>query len=200
MLFRPLDIPGAVLVTIERKADPRGFFARSFCAEEFREHGLPAAFVQCSISYNERRATLRGMHFQWPPSREGKLVRCVRGRLFDVLIDLRPGSPTYLQHRTLVLDQDERNAVFIPHGIAHGFQTLADGTEAFYQMTDFFAPELNGGVRWNDPVFGIAWPLAAPVLSGRDAGCADFDRAAFEAELARRERGVIPPQASSAPT
>jgi len=190
MRFEALDIPGAMLVTIERKADPRGFFARSFCAEEFRRQGLPEQFVQCSISYNERRGTLRGMHFQWPPSREGKLVRCVRGRLFDVLIDLRPGSPAYLEHRAVVLDEGERNAVFIPPGIAHGFQTLADQTEAFYQMTDFFAPDLNAGVRWDDPAFGIAWPLPTPILSERDAACATFDRRSFEAELARREGGT----------
>ncbi len=190
MLFEPLDIPGAALIRIDRKSDPRGFFARTFCAEEFRDHGLPAAFVQCSISYNERRGTLRGMHFQWPPSREGKLVRCVRGRLFDVLIDLRPDSPAYLQHRSVVLDEEERNAVFIPHGIAHGFQTLADRTEALYQMTDFFAPDLNAGMRWNDPAFAIAWPLAGPTLSERDAVAPDFDRRAFEAELERREQGM----------
>jgi dTDP-4-dehydrorhamnose 3,5-epimerase len=199
MFFQPLDSPGAVRVAIERKTDPRGFFARSFCAEEFRAQDLPSAFVQCSISYNEQRGTLRGLHFQWPPSREGKLVRCVRGRLLDVLLDLRPGSPLYLQHRTVVLDEDERNAVYLPPGIAHGFQTLADGTEVLYQMTDFFAPDLNAGVRWNDPAFGIAWPLPAPIMSERDAGCADFDRAAFEAELADRERRAIPPRAPSAP-
>jgi dTDP-4-dehydrorhamnose 3,5-epimerase len=190
MRFEALDIPGAMLVTIERKADPRGFFARSFCAEEFRRQGLPEQFVQCSISYNERRGTLRGMHFQWPPSREGKLVRCVRGRLFDVLIDLRPGSPAYLEHRAVVLDEDERNAVFIPHGIAHGFQTLVDRTEVFYQMTDFFAPHLNAGMRWDDPAFSISWPLSDPTLSERDAACARFDRGSFEAELAGRERGT----------
>lgn len=189
MRFEPLDIPGAVLVDIERKADPRGFFARSFCAEEFRREGLPEQFVQCSISYNERQGTIRGMHFQWPPSREGKLVRCVRGRLYDVLIDLRPGSPVYLEHRAVVLDEDARNAVFIPPGIAHGFQTLADRTEVLYQMTDFFAPQLNAGVRWDDPAFRIEWPLPAPTLSERDAACPDFERQSFEAELARREGG-----------
>lgn len=200
MLFRPLEIPGAVLVTIERKADPRGFFARSFCAEEFRDHGLPDAFVQCSISYNERSGTVRGMHFQWPPSREGKLVRCVRGQLFDVLIDLRPGSPVYLQHSSVVLDEDERNAVFLPPGIAHGFQTLADQTEVLYQMTDVFAPDLNGGVRWNDPAFDIAWPLPGAILSERDAACPDFNRVTFEAELAERERRARIPRAPSART
>jgi dTDP-4-dehydrorhamnose 3,5-epimerase len=200
MQFQPLEIPGAMLVGIERRADPRGFFARSFCAEEFRGQGLPERFVQCSISYNERRGTLRGMHFQWPPSREGKLVRCVRGRLFDVLIDLRPHSPAYLEHRAVMLDEDERNAVYIPPGIAHGFQTLADRTEVFYQMTDFFAPGLNGGMRWDDPAFGIAWPLPGPILSERDAGCPDFDREAFEAELARRETVTGRAAGTAAPT
>jgi dTDP-4-dehydrorhamnose 3,5-epimerase len=199
MRFEALDIPGAMLVEIERKADPRGFFARTFCAEEFRRQGLPEGFVQCSISYNERRGTLRGMHFQWPPSREGKLVRCVRGRLFDVLLDLRPRSPAYLEHRVVVLDEGERNAVFIPHGIAHGFQTLTDRTEVLYQMTDFFAPALNAGVRWNDPTFGIAWPLPAPTLSERDAGCADFDRGSFEAEIALRERRATDPGGTASP-
>jgi dTDP-4-dehydrorhamnose 3,5-epimerase len=186
MRFEALNIPGAVLIEIERKADPRGFFARTFCAEEFGREGLPGQFVQCSISYNEKQGTLRGMHFQWPPSREGKLVRCVRGKIFDVLLDLRPGSPAYLEHRGVVLDEEERNAVFIPPGIAHGFQTLVDRTEVFYQMTDFFAPDLNAGVRWDDPAFGISWPIPAPTMSERDAACARFDRGSFEAELARR--------------
>jgi dTDP-4-dehydrorhamnose 3,5-epimerase len=187
MFFRPLDIPGAALVTIDRKVDSRGFFARSFCAEEFRAQGLPSRFVQWSISHNERQGTVRGMHFQWPPSREGKLVRCVRGRLFDVLIDLRPHSPTYLEHRAVLLDEENRDAVFIPHGIAHGFQTLADRTEVLYQMTDFFAPTLGAGLRWNDPAFGISWPLSEVILSERDGACPDFQREQFEAELARRE-------------
>jgi dTDP-4-dehydrorhamnose 3,5-epimerase len=127
------------------------------------------------------------MHFQWPPSREGKLVRCVRGRLFDVLIDLRPQSPTYLRHAALTLDEDNRDAVYIPPGIAHGFQTLADGTEVLYQMTDTYAPELATGVRWNDPHFGIEWPVTGEVvIAQRDASYPDFEQRAFEAELAHR--------------
>lgn len=187
MLFEPLDIPGAALVRIEPHPDARGLFARTVCVEEFTTMGLPAHFVQSSISYNRRRGTVRGLHFQWPPSREGKLVRCVRGAVLDVLLDLRPDEPTYLAYRAVRLDQENRTAVFIPPGVAHGFQTLADHTEVFYQMTDFHAPALAGGVRWNDPRFGIDWPEPTDVvISERDAGCPDFDREWFEAELARR--------------
>ena len=186
MLFEPLDIPGAALARLERHPDNRGFFARSVCVREFEAHGLPATFVQSSVSYNRQRGTLRGLHFQWPPSREGKLVRCVRGAIHDVLLDLRPAEPTYLQHRVVVLDEDNRDAVFIPPGIAHGFQTLADDTEVLYQMTDYYAPELASGVRWDDVVFGIRWPLDQVVISERDATYPDFERHRFEAELARR--------------
>ena len=155
MLFENLAIPGAASIRIERRSDPRGFFARTFCTEEFTAHALPGHFVQASISYNERRGTVRGMHFQWPPSQEGKLVRCIRGQLLDVLLDLRPESPCYLKYVAVPLDEDTRDAVFIPHGVAHGFQTLVDRTEVLYQMTDVFAPELGAGLRWNDPAFAI---------------------------------------------
>jgi dTDP-4-dehydrorhamnose 3,5-epimerase len=191
MRFEGLTISGATLVRIEAKADDRGFFARTFCVEEFAAHGLPTDAVQSSVSYNARRGTVRGMHFQWPPSREGKLVRCVRGRIFDVLLDLRPTSPSYLQHQSVVLDEDNRDAIFIPDGIAHGFQTLLDNTEVLYQMTDYFAAELQTGFRWNDPAFGIEWPLESIVISERDAGCADFCRADYEAEHARRLKKAL---------
>jgi len=192
MRFEELRIAGAALVHIEPRTDARGFFARTFCAHEFAAHGLPAAAVQASVSYNIRAGTVRGMHFQWPPSQEGKLVRCLRGRLFDVLIDLRPDSVSYLQHQAVDLDQDNRTAVFIPAGIAHGFQTLADETEVLYQMTDFYLPELQCGYRWNDPQFGISWPLPATVISDRDAACADFDRAAHESEYRQRHAAAVP--------
>jgi dTDP-4-dehydrorhamnose 3,5-epimerase len=187
MRLEPLTLGGAFLVAIERNLDERGFFARTFCVREFRQAGLPAAAVQTSISYNRRRGTVRGMHFQWPPSEEGKLVRCIRGRMTDVLLDLRPESPTFLRHLTLELDDERRDAVFVPHGVAHGFQTLVEDTEVLYQMTDYYAPELGGGVRWNDPRFEIAWPITREVvISERDASYPDFDRRAFEAELSRR--------------
>jgi len=187
MRFETLGLSGAALVRLERHADVRGFFARSVCVEEFRAQGLPGDFAQSSISWNRRRGTVRGMHFQWPPSREGKLIRCLRGAIHDVLLDLRPGETTYLTHRAVVLDQDNRDAVFIPAGVAHGFQTLADDCEILYQMTEFHAPALAAGVRWNDPAFSIQWPLGKDlVIAERDAAYPDFDRQGFEAELARR--------------
>jgi dTDP-4-dehydrorhamnose 3,5-epimerase len=189
MRFEPLAIEGAALVAIERHHDSRGFFTRTFCVDEFAAAGLPTQAVQASVSYNEHPGTVRGMHFQWPPSNEGKLVRCIRGRLRDVLLDLRPASPTYLQHVAVTLDDDNREAVFIPPGIAHGFQTLLPDTEVLYQMTDRYAPELAAGVRWNDPSFSIPW-VAMPQLtiSDRDATYPDFNRREFEAELLRRSR------------
>jgi dTDP-4-dehydrorhamnose 3,5-epimerase len=191
MRVERLHIEGAALIRIERHEDSRGFFARTFCVHEFAAAGLPTAAVQSSVSYNEHQGTVRGMHFQWPPSQEGKLVRCVRGAICDVLLDLRPDSSAYLQHIAVTLDEENRDAVFIPPGIAHGFQTLRPRTEVQYQMTDFFAPDLGSGVRWNDPAFAIRWPLPAGTLSERDAAYPDFDRTGFEAELVRRRAAAI---------
>jgi dTDP-4-dehydrorhamnose 3,5-epimerase len=188
MRFEPLEVAGAALVRIEPHPDARGFFARTFCAREFAAAGLATAAVQSSVSYNERAGTVRGMHFQWPPSQEAKLVRCLRGSLHDVLLDLRPQSPSYMRHVAVRLDEDNRDAVFIPPGIAHGFQTLSDRTEVLYQMSDYFVPDISTGFRWNDPAFGIAWPMPVSSISARDADCADFDRRAFETELARHQQ------------
>jgi dTDP-4-dehydrorhamnose 3,5-epimerase len=186
MRFEALDVSGAALIKLERHTDQRGFFARSACAREFRARGLPGAFVQSSISWNRRRGTVRGMHFQWPPSREAKLVRCVRGAIYDVMLDLRPSAPTYLRHRGVRLDQDNRDAVFIPAGVAHGFQTLTDDCDVLYQMTEAYAPELASGVRWNDPAFGISWPITgAIIIADRDAAYPDFKSGDFEAQLER---------------
>jgi dTDP-4-dehydrorhamnose 3,5-epimerase len=197
MRFEPLAIDGAALVGIERHPDSRGFFARTFCVDEFAAAGLATQAVQASVSYNEHAGTVRGMHFQWPPSREGKLVRCIRGRLRDVLLDMRPPSPTYLQHVAVTLDEDNRDAVFIPPGIAHGFQTLLPRTEVLYQMTDRFAPGLAAGVRWNDPAFSISWmTMPQLTISERDAGYPDFDRREFEAELLHRSHTEQPDKAS----
>ena len=191
MKFESLALKGSMLVTPQPLADSRGFFARTFCVQEFAEAGLAVDVVQASISFNARRGTVRGMHFQWPPSREDKLVRCLKGSVFDVLLDLRPDSPSYLRHVTVELDEVNRDAVFIPHGVAHGFQTLADSTEVLYQMTNTFAPDLAAGVRWNDPVFAIQWPMRSGIImSERDANCPDFDCQAFESELARRSEAV----------
>src|ERR1700686_3170304 len=187
MRFEPLAIDGAALVRIEPQTDSRGFFARTFCVEEFAAAGLPTPVVQTSVSFNERAGTVRAMHFQWPPSREGKLVRCLRGAIHNVLLDLRPAEPTYLRHRAVVLDQDNRDAVFIPSGVAHGFQTLTDDCEVLYQMTDMHAPALAAGVRWNDAAFGLRWPITDGVVIGqRDAAYPAFDFRDFEAELAQR--------------
>jgi dTDP-4-dehydrorhamnose 3,5-epimerase len=186
MRFERLSIDGAALVQIEPHPDARGFFARTFCVEEFAAAGLPTQSVQMSVSFNEHAGTVRGMHFQWPPSQEGKLVRCTRGRLFDVLLDLRPHSPSYLKHQAVTLTDTGHEAVFIPPGIAHGFQTLQPQTEVWYQMTDLYAPDLAAGVRWNDPKFGIQWPMSEIVISERDERYPDFDREQFERELKRR--------------
>ena len=193
MIFEPLQIAGAMRVQVDRKPDERGFFGRTFCAREFEAHGLPTAAVQSSISQNNRAGTLRGMHFQWPPSREGKLVRCIRGEVWDVLLDLRPTSATFLRHQGLRLNEENRDAVYIPHGVAHGFVTLRADTEVLYQMTDYFAPDLQTGVRWNDPQFGIGWPVAVAVISERDATYPDFDRASYEVEFRRRSAAGATP-------
>ena len=168
MIFAPTALDGVWRIDLERRADPRGWFARSFCAGEFAAHGLPAGFVQCNLSFNARRGTLRGLHWQAEPHPEGKLVRCTAGAIFDVAVDLREGSPT--RHRWLGLELTARNgcALYIPPGFAHGFQTLADDSEVFYQMTEPYHADLAGGARWDDPVFRISWPLLDPILSERD--------------------------------
>jgi dTDP-4-dehydrorhamnose 3,5-epimerase len=183
MRFEPLAIPGAMLVSQDRNSDQRGYFARSFCAREFLAHGLNATLVQSSVSFNEKRGTVRGLHFQWPPSQEDKLVRCTRGRLFDVLLDLRPHSSHYLQHVAVTLDEVNGDAVFIPQGVAHGFQTLTNQTEVLYAMSDYYAPNLATGMRWNDVAFGIAWPMEASEISAADATRDAFDRVVFEQQL-----------------
>ncbi|MBI2311644.1 MAG: dTDP-4-dehydrorhamnose 3,5-epimerase [Betaproteobacteria bacterium] len=174
MVFTETRLQGALVVDIESREDDRGMFARTFCRDEFGRHGLPAGFAQCNTSFNRHRGTLRGMHFQAAPKAEGKLVRCTRGSIYDVIIDLRPGSPTFRQWVSVFLSQDNRRAVYAPPGFAHGFQTLEPDAEVFYQMTESYVPELARGVRWNDPAFGIEWPLSPPTLSDRDAGFPDF--------------------------
>lgn len=158
MIFEPGGLPGVVVISPDRHSDDRGFFARTWCAHEFAAAGLPSKLAQCNVSWNERRHTLRGMHWEAAPQQESKLVRCTRGAIFDVVVDLRPESPNYLDHLGLWLGADDHRAVFIPPGMAHGFLTLTDRTEVFYQMDSFYAPESERGARWNDPAFGIDWP------------------------------------------
>ena len=174
MIFEPTALGGAVLVHLDRHVDERGFFARSWCAREFAAAALPAEMVQCSVSWNEQRHTLRGMHWQAAPHGEGKLVRCTRGAILDVVVDLRPDSSTYLAHLAVRLDQDNRDALFIPPGLAHGFLTLMEGTEVFYQMDTAHMPEAARGARWDDPAFAVAWPARPAVISERDLSYPDF--------------------------
>lgn len=168
MIFTPTALEGVWQIDLEHQADPRGYFARSFCAEEFAAHGLPVLFVQCNVSFNAQRGTLRGLHWQDAPHAEGKLVRCTRGAIFDVAVDLRETSPT--RHHWIGVELTERNgrALYIPPGFAHGFQTLKDASEVFYQMTEAYHADLARGARWDDPMFGIAWPVPNPIMSERD--------------------------------
>lgn len=168
MIFRETKLKGAFVIELEKKTDERGYFARTYCEHEFSGHGLNAHFVQCNVSFNKRKGTLRGMHYQAEPYAEAKLVRCTRGSLFDAIIDLRPESPTCRQHVSEILSADNGKMLFIPEGFAHGFQTLEDDTEVFYQMSQFYHPEVARGVRWNDPAFQIAWPPADRIIIQRD--------------------------------
>ena len=168
MKFLPTPLAGAYLIELEQLDDERGFFARSFCQNEFKAHGLDPVVAQCNVSFNRRRGTLRGLHYQAAPHAEAKLVRCTRGAVWDVIVDLRKGSLTVRQWHAAELTADNRRALYIPDGFAHGFQTLADDSEVLYQMSEFYHPESARGVRWDDPTLAIRWPLKEPVMSPRD--------------------------------
>ncbi len=174
MKFIETGLAGACVIEIERQEDERGFFARTFCGNEFAAHGLHPAFVQCNVSFNARKGTLRGMHFQQKPHEEAKLVRCIRGAIYDVIVDIRPGSPTFKRWAAFELTAENRKMLYVPEGFAHGFQTLEDDTEVFYQMSETYHPGLAHGVRWNDPAFAIRWPVADPIVSRRDADYPEF--------------------------
>ncbi len=174
MIFSPACLGGLQLVTMERHEDDRGWFARSWCAREFAEHGLEARLAQVSLSFNRRRGTLRGMHFQRPPHAEAKLVRCIRGAVWDVALDLRSQSPTRGQWQGFELSADNGSALFLPEGFAHGFQTLEPDSEVLYHISSFHAPEAAAGVRYDDPAFAIAWPLPVAAIAPRDAAWPDY--------------------------
>jgi dTDP-4-dehydrorhamnose 3,5-epimerase len=174
MILRPLELEGAFLVEIEPAEDHRGFYARSFSAREFAEHGLAESFVEGGISQNSRRGTVRGMHLQRKPHAQAKLVRCTRGAVHDVIIDLRSGSPTRGRWLATDLAASDPRQLYVPEGFAHGFQTLEDEVEVSYQLSDYYDPEAEFGVRWNDPRFGIVWPIDEVVISERDRSFADF--------------------------
>ena len=175
MIFKETDLKGAFVLELERLTDDRGFFARSWCRKEFIEHGLNPQLVQCNVSFNKRSNTLRGMHYQVAPYEEAKLVRCTRGSIYDVIIDLRPESGTFARCFGILLDAERRNMIYIPEGFAHGFLTLEDDTEILYQMSEFYEPSSARGVRWNDPAFDIRWPADVSVISDRDRSYPDFD-------------------------
>jgi dTDP-4-dehydrorhamnose 3,5-epimerase len=167
--FIPTELSGPMVVELEPRSDSRGMFARSFCAREFAEHGLRAEFVQCNVSYNRRRGTVRGLHYQLPPATEAKLIRCIHGAIRSVIVDVRPESPTYLRHVSIELRSQDRRALYVPEMFANGYQALADDAEVIYQVSEFYAPELERGLRYDDPVLGIEWPLPATEISPKDA-------------------------------
>jgi dTDP-4-dehydrorhamnose 3,5-epimerase len=177
MLFTETPLAGAYVIDLEKRGDDRGFFARAFCEKEFGGLGLATRFVQVNNSLSARRGTLRGMHYQLAPRAETKLVRCIRGALFDVALDLRPGSPTFGKSFGAELSAENRRMMYVPKGFAHGFITLADDTEAFYFVDEFYGPEQERGLRWNDPRFAISWPIPPAVLSDKDRDHRDFDPA-----------------------
>ncbi len=170
MKFVETPLAGAYVLELERLEDERGFFARTWCAEELAGHGLEARIAQCNLSSNRRRGTLRGMHYQAAPHQEAKIVRCIRGAIYDVIVDLRHGSPTMRRWTSVELTADNRRALYVPKDFAHGFQTLTDDAEVFYEMSTPYAPGFGRGVRWNDPALAIEWPLGDPILSERDCG------------------------------
>jgi len=168
VIFSETKLEGVYIIDLEKVEDERGFFARTFCQRDFEAHGLNPRLVQCSISLNKKRGTLRGMHYQAPPYQEAKLVRCTRGALYDVAVDLRVDSPTFKHWVGVELTAENHRMLYIPEGCAHGFQTLEDNTEVAYQMSEFYHPESARGVRWDDPAFGIQWPIKEVTISARD--------------------------------
>lgn len=174
MIFKPTELLGAYVIEPEKVEDIRGYFARTFCENEFKTQGLEPRIAQCSVSFNRRKGTLRGMHYQATPFEETKLVRCTRGAVFDVIIDLRRESPTFKKHFAVQLDERNCKMLYIAAGLAHGFQTLEDDTEIFYQMSQVHSAEHARGVRWNDPAFGIQWPDDERTILERDRNYPDF--------------------------
>lgn len=175
MIFQETKLSGVFEINLQPAHDSRGFFARSWCQKEFENRGLDPKVVQCNVSFNKRKGTLRGMHYQAAPNAEAKLVRCTSGSVYDVVIDLRPVSATFKEWIAAVLSSVERNMIYVPKGCAHGFLTLEDDAEVFYQMSEFYSAESARGVRWNDPAFQIAWPAPVEVISERDQAYGDFE-------------------------
>ena len=184
MQFTETKLAGAFIIDLERREDERGFFARAFCQHEFAEHGLNTRIAQSNVAFNRDAGTLRGMHFQFPPAAETKLVRCTRGAIVDMIVDVRPESPTYLEHVAVELSAENGRALYVPERFAHGYQVLADETETSYQVGEFYAPEVEGGLRYDDPRLGLEWPLPVLEMSEKDRGWLLLDE--YEPELRRR--------------
>jgi dTDP-4-dehydrorhamnose 3,5-epimerase len=175
MKFTETSLQGAFVVELEKREDARGFFARSWCEREFDAHGLVSRIAQANVSYNRYRGTLRGFHYQIEPHQETKVIRCTRGAIYDVILDLRPESPTYTRWVAVKLRAELYNMVYVPRGCANAFYILSDHTEAFYMSSEFYAPECERGVRWNDPLFAVQWPAARPtVISDKDGSWPDY--------------------------
>jgi dTDP-4-dehydrorhamnose 3,5-epimerase len=172
MLFTETKLKGAFIIDLENREDNRGFFARTFCAKEFEDHGLKPTVAQCNLSFNHKKGTLRGMHYQVPPAAETKLIRCTRGAIYDVIVDMRPESPTYLAHIGVELTEDNRRALYVPELFAHGYLALTDGAEVTYQVGEFYTPGYERGLRYDDPILGIEWPTEITVISEKDAAWA----------------------------
>jgi dTDP-4-dehydrorhamnose 3,5-epimerase len=169
MIFTETALQGAYTIDLEPRRDNRGFFARAFCQKELEAHGLKPVIAQANLAFNNCKGTLRGMHFQFPPAAETKLVRCTRGAILDIIVDLRPESPTYLQHIAVELNEDNHRALYVPERFAHGYQVLQDKTETSYQVGEFYTPGSEGGLLYNDPRLGLSWPLPVSVISEKDA-------------------------------
>jgi|SRR5215210_7697306 len=184
MIFDETNLSGAFIIDLERRKDSRGFFARAFCQNEFENHGLNPVIAQANIAFNGHRGCVRGMHFQYPPKAETKLVRCTRGAILDIIVDLRPESPTYLDHVSVELSADNHRALYVPERFAHGYQVLEDDTETSYQVGEFYAPETEGGLRFDDPRLGLTWPLEPTEISDKDRLWKPLDE--IEGELKRR--------------
>ena len=168
MIFTPTQLAGAYFIDVEPRNDDRGFFARSWCMNEFKNHDLNPNLAQCNIAYNIRRGTLRGLHYQAKPYEEAKLIRCTRGAIYDVIVDLRQNSPTLKKWLSIELTDENHRALYVPEGFAHGYQTLVNDTEIIYLVSEFYHPEVEHGIRWNDPAFSIQWPIADPIISIKD--------------------------------
>jgi dTDP-4-dehydrorhamnose 3,5-epimerase len=187
MIFTETKLKGAFILDVERREDPRGFFGRAFCQHEFQEHGLKPIIAQGNVAFNRQKGTIRGMHFQFPPAAETKLVRCTRGAILDIIVDLRPESSTFLEHIAVELSEDNYRSLYVPGRFAHGYQALRDNTDTSYQVGEFYTPGCEGGLLYNDPKLGLEWPLPVTVISEKDGQWQRFSKQ--EQEITQKMSG-----------